>query len=439
MMSFRSSSAPVLLFIWLFGFAGSVAAWTQDAADLPKGPMREVWIEETGAAADLKTPQAMWTRPVPGVRRGFWIEKRKFLLGEPIVIEYRVEVDVPGTWEEPMGCNYRSVGRDDNFGFALQAEDGTWSTDVFPPLSFYSGGGLGNPSSVTHDKPLSVWFPLQLFVAIRNPGQYELYCFKCRAPVDGEYFVPPETVGSAGNPGAGPTLTRKLEAVPELPSTISTTSCRKANLDQALAHFSIVIEQGSPEEQSAMVERVLAETRKPDEGFSTRIQSLREAACFVLQDDFLPMLEQLKEGFSRRWNGGLSVHPNPRAWALYWQSKGNISDGDHHFSSRTDHREVIPGLIELLTHESVKVRVHAAYYLQEWTDDGVSFPWEGKLPDRPTPEEAIQLQKSWREWWEKNGPSYQAPPMIMGQKLPKEFRRKDLLSAGDVREATETK
>jgi hypothetical protein len=63
------------------------------------------------------------------LRRAFLLEKEEFLLGEPLLVEFRITLDGPGEWREPVGGNYRARGRDDNFLFLMRHEDGTWVRD----------------------------------------------------------------------------------------------------------------------------------------------------------------------------------------------------------------------------------------------------------------------------------------------------------------------
>jgi len=89
------------------------------------------------------------------VRKQFLLEQREFLLGEPILVEYRVTVEGPGSFREKAGGNYRSRGRDDNFLFLLRREDGTWVGDVHP-FAGGIGGGLGGGVSVDAARPHSL-------------------------------------------------------------------------------------------------------------------------------------------------------------------------------------------------------------------------------------------------------------------------------------------
>jgi len=60
------------------------------------------------------------------LRRTFRLEAPRVLLGEPILVEFRTELDGPGIWEEQFGGNSRgSLGRDDSFLFLMRHEDGT--------------------------------------------------------------------------------------------------------------------------------------------------------------------------------------------------------------------------------------------------------------------------------------------------------------------------
>jgi hypothetical protein len=57
---------------------------------------------------------------IEDIRTSFHLEKTEFLLGEPILVEYRLALQGPGEWKLLYGGNYRARGRDDNFLFLMR-------------------------------------------------------------------------------------------------------------------------------------------------------------------------------------------------------------------------------------------------------------------------------------------------------------------------------
>jgi len=100
------------------------------------------------------------------VRRQFRMEKTRFLLGEPILVEFKIGVDGPGGWE-----NWRwgfVDGRDVDFAFLLRHDDGTWVPDRYKPRLF-SGGGAFRPYDVSRESSDVYWLVLQQYCAITRP------------------------------------------------------------------------------------------------------------------------------------------------------------------------------------------------------------------------------------------------------------------------------
>ena len=129
----------------------------------------------TGEPYDKSEPASNFA--LKDLRHFFRLEKKEFLLGEPILIEHRIELNGPGEWSWFVGGNYRARGRDDNFRFILRREDGLVIPDVYPELEGLSvGGGLGSDHAIKKDQPLSYWLGLQRYLAVAEPGSYDLYC-----------------------------------------------------------------------------------------------------------------------------------------------------------------------------------------------------------------------------------------------------------------------
>jgi hypothetical protein len=111
------------------------------------------------------------------LRRTFRLEASDVILGEPILVELRVELDGPGEWDEEVGGNYRGLGRDGDFYFLMRHRDGAWVPDIYEGHAVSSFGGLSGSSAVRRDEPFSRWFAVQQWCAIDRPGVYDLYAF----------------------------------------------------------------------------------------------------------------------------------------------------------------------------------------------------------------------------------------------------------------------
>ncbi len=108
------------------------------------------------------------------LRHMFRLEKKEFILGEPILVEHRIELNGEGKFEWFTGGNYRARGRDDNYAFYLRRVDGGEVPDVYPAQGgLMFGGGLGGTREITKRTPHSAWLGLQRYLAIVKPGVYQ--------------------------------------------------------------------------------------------------------------------------------------------------------------------------------------------------------------------------------------------------------------------------
>jgi len=73
------------------------------------------------------------------LRIAFRLEKKEFLLGEPLLVEFRVELDGPGYYEWSIGGNSRTLGRDDTFSFLMRNHDGTVVPDPYEKSKILHG------------------------------------------------------------------------------------------------------------------------------------------------------------------------------------------------------------------------------------------------------------------------------------------------------------
>src|SRR5215471_16230769 len=112
------------------------------------------------------------------LRIAFRLEKKEFLLGEPLLVEFRVELDGPGYYEWSIGGN-STLGRDDTFSFLMRNHDGTVVQDPYEKPKFY-GGGLTFQHEVKNGAPVTSWLAIQRWCAIDRPGTYDLYCVSAK-------------------------------------------------------------------------------------------------------------------------------------------------------------------------------------------------------------------------------------------------------------------
>jgi len=257
------------------------------------------------------------------LRRTFRLEKKEFLLGEPLLVEFQIELDGPGEWAEPIGGNYRARGRDDNFLFLMRHKDGTWVRDPYAPINIYMGG-LSSSYQVKGDQPLSYWLPVQRWCAINQPGTYELYCFQ----VAHGYAVVGQrqalTVGMPSNVKKEHFLNadgnlidsqtgklskrysimstwrrRKWEVSPlidEIPTDVVDYAGESWSVQNVMdfAHFKVVIKRGTKKERQRMIEywTDIVESDAEETMPTGRVAVAKQAIRFAQQEDFLPLIKK---------------------------------------------------------------------------------------------------------------------------------------------------
>ena len=371
---------------------------------------------ETG---DAYSPNWPFSCNQAEVHRTFHLEKNRFLLGEPILVEYCVTVDGSGTFGEGYGGNYRHRGRSDNFWFLMRREDGSWVADAQPFWEF-GGGGMVVAAGVSANKPLSTWCAVQRWCAIEEPGRYDLFClYNPESPcIFGETkafsaLLPEELREEYTVKGRDRIVEKQtgersdayefscrevLDMVPESPTPLleempTAVTALLENFDmptpdsapeymrdylkkevQALiqhaevfAHFSIEIVPGSDSEQRVMVEDYMQRLSalpwnqlfaSTDEG-----DAIVEAMCFARQPCFLGDLPVLIKENPNFWeynklSVGLASNPAPEAGALLLKAgKGEL---DPNLNPK-----MIENLNILLDHEDAEVQKRARKKLRE--------------------------------------------------------------------------
>lgn len=374
----------------------------------------------------------------PGhTRRAFFLEKAEFLLGEPILAELRVQLDGPGAWSEWYGGNYRARGRDDNFLFLMRHEDGTWVVDPYAPIQHYMGG-LGSFNKIERGKPGSSWLAVQRWCAVERPGRYDLYCLRADRNLRTAgramaiFDALPERVrkghyvrddGALIDLVTGDLSKRYMIATrpTEQPGTRSPLL---AKIPRALvarakgnsweikhvtdyAHFRIVIGEGTDAERRRMVEQWTATASAPDDGRSMyyRTRAARQAIQYAQQDDFLPLIAKwIAADGDEDWDSlnGLAMRPSREATEMLLACEPRDILNAIYRLRRDKIADLIPHLIGWLTHDDVKVRYWAEWYLRTWTGQAFGHTWEGNDMARPTLDEGKAMQPAWREWWDKN-------------------------------------
>jgi hypothetical protein len=379
----------------------------------------------------------------PGnLRRTFRLEKEKFLLGEPILVEFRVELEGPGKWQEFIGGNYRARGRDDNFLFIMRHEDKTWVRDPYLHVDTSMLGGRIGSCEVRRDKPLSYWFPVQRWCAVDKPGRYELYCLQSapgylRSQVWGErqalnanipdyvkidHYMDENGVlidsktGERSERYAVGSVWQKHEwdspLVEYIPSDVVEHAERFWSVREVadFAHFTITVRQGSDEERKQMIEywTGIAEPGIGEDMPAERSTAAVYAIQHALQGDFLPLIE--KWIFTKPGSvnpvalfNGLAMRSSSESLAMLLRSGDPLALQAMSLFLPSDRiPEVIPQLIEWLTHENSQVRLDSETLLCMWT--GQAFPYDPRsyYYQQPTIEEARGFQSMWKAWWEKN-------------------------------------
>lgn len=393
------------------------------------------------------------------VHHSFHLQRREFVLGEPILIEYRVSLEGSGEYAEGIGGNYRSRGRDDNFLFLMRHEDGTWVGQV-EPYSGLPGGGLRGDHTVKEGEPISLWFAAQRWCTIEKPGRYDLYCicsdgpgwrrakpteevYRDRLP---EHVLRTHTVDEHGNlfkigsseesdeyvveriwngqeNVASPILTVMPAALGALLNDFTVPmpneNVRKAaerefrdhlQRANAFAHFSITLVAGTPEVQRVMLpwvyrgELSLAEARldpKP-EG-----EAILDGIYFSMQPHFLSAIRDWTAadpkslwGFGR--SIGLGINPYAAATSILLEfprsgELGNVGE------LRPDwYPNTMSNLIELLGSENANVRNGALYMLRKFSGGYFFADDAGSALGPLSDSQMKEAQVLWRTWWSRH-------------------------------------
>ncbi|MFC1712212.1 hypothetical protein ACFL6S_01020 [Candidatus Poribacteria bacterium] len=371
------------------------------------------------------------------LRRSFRLEKEEYLLGEPLLVEFRIELDGPGQWRERIGGNYRARGRDDNFLFLMRHEDGSWVRDPYAPIEHYMGG-ISSLYEVRQDKAQSYWLAVQRWCAVDRPGAYDLYCFQMAhdSQVLGENQAIaaklPDLVkrdhrysedGILIDSGTGKRSERYSIAtywtrrnwdsplMQDIPADVVKYARESWGIQQVMdfAHFRIALRNGTEQERQRMVDywTDIAESEAERNAPQTRWGAAIYAIQFAQQDDFIPLIEEwIASGFQYMAYSGLAMRPGPGIADILLKSGEPNAVAAMRFLRPNQVHAVIPQLIKRLTHKDNRMRAEAEQRLRTWTGRSFYHTWRGYHYERPTLEEGRKMQPVWEEWWEKNKDSF---------------------------------
>lgn len=362
-------------------------------------------------------------------RRGFVLERSEWLLGEPLVVEFRVEVEGPGIWKELVGGNYRAHGRDENFMFVLLRADGTVVPDIYAHTSgAHMVGGIAGIHEVTADAPLSYWLPVQRYSAITEPGTYELYCLgyshgfaveiagwhEAMADAIPQPYAATHTLvedrnqlvdRSTGQPVElflSPSASRQPAPGSPLAAQLPSAIASMGGLATDVAHFRVEIRAPKQAEREAMVASWTAIVEDYDASLpAPRHDAARDAMWFARQDDFMPLiatwLQAGEDGGAKQ--DGLAMRGTDEAIALLLAHGDGSGIGALSLLEDDQAVRTIPRLIERLSDPAADVRAASFSLLTEWTDERFGAGWVGYDSGRPTADEAAAIQARASEWW----------------------------------------
>jgi hypothetical protein len=389
----------------------------------------------SGEPYDEAAPQP--TCDPADLRVRFRLEKKEFLLGEPILVELGVQLDGPGHYPWSIGGNSNARGRDDNFTFIMRRADGSIVADPYGKEDF-SLGGILSGHDVKRGSPSSQWLAVQRWCAIDQPGAYDLYC------ISGNYHQ--QTTGEVkARTAALPEELRRevyigdngelMDVGTGKPSNRYQLALRHQNLDSqesplrkelppdiappnsgfgAVAHFKITIRPGTEEENERMVDRWLkdiepASARAHNMMGAGRQDAAFEAIWFARQGLFIPEIARWlsdPELSSKGYLDALAMRPDQIGMQLLERAQPAQAVNAFDRLDIAEIPEAIPLCIEWLTNPDNTVRADAEACLIRWTHQSFDHNWPGYHYQRPTLEEGQAMQVRWREWWKHNKDSF---------------------------------
>ncbi len=363
---------------------------------------------------------------------GFALEKREFLLGEPILVNYSLALNGPGEWPWTSGGSFDGSGREGGFAFVMRGEDGPWLSDFFPVPRLISGSVLSSARAVKKGSPASVWLAVQQWCAITKPGRYDLYClgYRARMLAAGEDAARSATLpqdlrdtgliyrggivdaksGEASTEyeavliGGGPPEAHGSPIVGWMPPELASHLGEAAERVDSVAHYRISIREGAAAERRRMVESWTARAESaPALALSDSPgRAARDAILSARQDDFLPTIAEWVRSGRDAEDLNLSflaLRRDTRATAILLAAPRQASLRAFWRLNATQIPAVIPTLIEWLGDDDHEVRAQAESLLCDWSGRSFGRGWTGYNWERPTLEEGRAMQPLWRGWW----------------------------------------
>ncbi len=407
--------------------------WTSlDATRMPPGSRSAVAVARA-FHPDTQRPHGPSEPPGAHARdltRGFVLVDTQLLVGEPVVVEHRITVEGPGTWQEPMGGNYRARGRDDNFAFVVIPAEGSVQPDPYGPNDFHMGG-ISTTYEVERGAAQSYFHAVPRYAVVDTPGRYDLYCLhfahahdvlgwreamaaaleqrvgqRYRLGPQGNELLLPD--GRPANRSVSPTWKQDGDTPSPLMSEIP-ARLREARPNvgwdrlQDFAHFEIEVRAGSASDHAAMVQRWTALADKSGRSMQADLaEAARQAIWFSRGDDFLPWIERRLEGDSHtppQDLAGLAMRPSLAAVELLLGKGGahGIMNASHIDPSLVPF--AFPRVIEHLDAPDDDTRSFAFDVLARWSGERFSVGWDGYQRGRPTVKEAGPIKDHVRAWW----------------------------------------
>ena len=329
---------------------------------------------EPRTAADFKVLRKRLGYDPRDLWRSFGVEKKEFLLGEPILV--RFEIKLAGKGKRGRDDWIYFSNRNETFLVLLRDEKGNWIADRYHPREFYFGGGSVIDETFNQKEPEIHWLPIQQYRSITRPGTYDVFCLKLSRDTESPSspllaVIPKEVIRQAPN-----------------------HAFAKIDFATDYAHFSITIDRGSDADRTRMIQfwaNVVAQDKKrsPHRG---KANATVRSWVHCLQNDFLPSLHS--------W---LQDYRDEEKFPFALISLSDKNDGwEGEPLTRMSAAKVIPKMIDDLTAKDARVRSTAGFHLRQWTGLAFGHNWQGHKSDRPTLEEAGAIQEQWRKWWKED-------------------------------------
>ncbi len=358
------------------------------------------------------------------LRFSFHTQKKEFMLGEPVLVELRIELEGPGKWSELSGGNYRSRGRDDNFLFLMRAEDGRWIPDAMGNDRPGIGGGVSGYLEVTSDRPQSYWLAVQQWCAIEDPGTYDLYCIRTASDfrIDGRWLHEDPRLRRPHSDLEW--IRTPSPLMRHIPGEVKERA-KKHRLQSAtaFAHFRITIREPTRKQRDEMVRRF---SKMPINNCSNSVQApgtqaLAAGIRFARQDDFVDLIadwisDPSRHSLKKCWRTnpdnfrGLALRSSPRALRVLFSYCTSSSLTAMWHLPPAAVPEAVPVVIGCLTDEDRHTRLGAERLLHFWTGKKFEQDIREHSCEPLTIDECHILRALWQKWWKDNQATFKPLP-----------------------------